>query len=433
MEMRDTAQYKENNMDYLIIFENIKNFISQPSFYWQVLAIATCLISTFIFYKVSRHLFYLKVKGYRGFEESNLNKLINRYISPLFLPILLIIILTSGMSVFSGFHNDSFIFSSLIKLTALFLFLRSVKIFFGNNLIANLAAIFLVPAVILSIFGFLDPTMSYLDSFAFEIGTIRISIYTVVKAIVILLIVFWLSGLISRKSKSYITNNDNIKLSTKGVINKIIDMTIYFIVFVILLRVFGVDTTTFALLGGAVGVGIGLGLQKIASNFIGGIILLFEKSVEIGDLVEIEGGIEGTITGFGGRYTLLETFNGKEIMVPNEEFIVNKVINLTYNNNRGRIEFEARVAYGSDMKKVQEIMINVAKEHPKCLLYPTPEVYVTEFGESSIKLVMHFWISNVSDGRLRPKSDVMLGILEKFAENNIIIPYPHNKVILEKD
>ncbi len=419
-------------MNYTTFFENIRNFISQPSFYWQILSIITCLVCTVAFYKVARHLFYLKVKSDKGFSESNLNKFITSYISPLFSPILLIIILSSGMSVFSGFYVDTFIFSALIKLTALFLFLRSMKVFFGNNLIADLAAIFLVPAVILSIFGFLDPTINYLDSFAFEIGTIKISIYTVVKAIIILLLVFWLSGLISRKSKNYIKNNDNIKLSTKGVVNKIIDMTIYFVVFIILLRVFGVDTTTFAFMGGAIGVGVGLGLQKIASNFIGGIILLFEKSVEIGDLVEIAGGIEGTITGFGGRYTLLETFDGKEIMVPNEEFIVNKVINLTYNNNRGRIEFETRVAYGSDMDKVKEIMINTAKEHPKCLLYPTPEVYVTKFGESSIELVMHFWINNVSDGRLRPKSDVMLGILEKFAESDIVIPYPHNKVILEK-
>jgi small-conductance mechanosensitive channel len=419
-------------MNYTTFFENIRNFISQPSFYWQILSIITCLVCTVAFYKVARHLFYLKVKSDKGFSESNLNKFITSYISPLFSPILLIIILSSGMSVFSGFYVDTFIFSALIKLTALFLFLRSMKVFFGNNLIADLAAIFLVPAVILSIFGFLDPTINYLDSFAFEIGTIKISIYTVVKAIIILLLVFWLSGLISRKSKNYIKNNDNIKLSTKGVVNKIIDMTIYFVVFIILLRVFGVDTTTFAFMGGAIGVGVGLGLQKIASNFIGGIILLFEKSVEIGDLVEIAGGIEGTITGFGGRYTLLETFDGKEIMVPNEEFIVNKVINLTYNNNRGRIEFETRVAYGSDMDKVKEIMINTAKEHPKCLLYPTPEVYVTKFGESSIELVIHFWINNVSDGRLRPKSDVMLGILEKFAESDIVIPYPHNKVILEK-
>lgn len=418
-------------MQNVKIFTTILETITQPFFYWQLLSIFACAVLTFIFYKVIKHLLYLKVKSDRGFEESNLNKIIVKYISPLFLPILTIMILSSGMSIFSKFYDNASLFSSVIQLIALLLFLRFIKVFFGNNFIANLAAIFLVPAVILSIFGFLNPTIEYLDSFAFTMGSLRISIYTVIKASVILLVVFWISGLVSRKSKAYIRNNDQIKPNTKGVISKIIDMTIYFVVFVILLRVFGVDTTTFAVMGGAIGVGIGLGLQKIASNFIGGIILLFEKSVEIGDLVEIEGGIEGTITHFGGRYTLLETYDGKEIMVPNEDFIIHKVINLTYNNNRGRIEVETRVAYDSDFEKAQDIMIDIAKEHEKCLLYPSPEVYVTEFGESSIHMVMHFWINNVSDGRMRPKSQVMSEILKRFKENKIAIPVPQRDLRVE--
>lgn len=412
------------------VIDNLIETITQPEFYWQLLMVVACFPVTFVFYKVIKHLLYLKLDTDPEFEESNLSKVIAKYISPLFLPLLTIIVLSSAMSVFSRFYVDIFLFSALIKLNALFLFLRFIKVFFQNDLIANLASIFLVPALILSIFGFLEPTIKYLDGFAFTIGTIRISIYTIVKSVTILLIVFWLSGLISRKSKDYVKRNVHIKPNTKGVLSKIIDMTIYFIVFIILLRVFGIDTTTFALVGGAVGVAIGFGLQKIASNFIGGIILLFEKSVEIGDLVEIEGGIEGIITHFGGRYTLLETLDGKEIMVPNEEFIIHKVINLTYNNNRGRIEVEVRVSYESDIDNVKDIMISIAKEHPKCLLFPAPEVYITEFGQSAIELVMHFWISNVSDGRMGPKSEVMTEILKKFKENNIQIPFPKQDINL---
>jgi small-conductance mechanosensitive channel len=419
-------------MNYLDILNTITTTISQPAFYWQMLSVASCLLLTFVFYKITKHLFYLKIKSDKGFEESSFNKIISQYISPLFLPALAIIILSSGMAVFSEFYIDTFLFTSLIQLIALLLFLRFIKAFLGSNLMSNIAATFLIPAVILSIFGFLEPTIAYLDSVSFTMGSIRISIYTVAKASLILLIVFWMSGLISRKSKSYIKNNNQIKPNTKGVLNKIIDMVIYFVVFIVLLRVFGVDTTTFAVLGGAIGVGIGLGLQKIASNFIGGIILLFEKSVEIGDLVEINGNIEGTITHFGGRYTLLETFDGKEIMVPNEEFIINKVVNLTYNNNRGRIEIEVRVAYDSDIDKVQETMVNVAKEHPKCLLYPSPEAYITEFGESSINIKMYFWINNVTDGRIRPKSEVMSEILKKFRKNKIIIPFPQRDLNLSR-
>jgi small-conductance mechanosensitive channel len=263
-------------------------------------------------------------------------------------------------------------------------------------------------------------------------GTVRLSIYTVIKAFVILLAVFWLSGIISRKSKDLIKKSKTIKIGNKVIINKMIDMTMYFVVFFIILRVFGVDMTAFAVIGGAVGVGIGFGLQKIASNFISGIILLFEKSVEVGDLVESEDGkIFGTITHFSARYTLIETLDGKEIMVPNEDFITSKVINWTYNNSRGRVEIKVRISYDSDVKKAQELMIQAAIEHPRCLRYPTTECYVREFGEYSINITLFFWICNVIEGRLAPKSEIMISILDKFAENNIKIPLPQRDIYVK--
>ena len=241
--------------------------------------------------------------------------------------------------------------------------------------------------------------------------------------------VFWFSSLVSRKSKSYVDNNKNIKSSTKGIISKFIDILIYSIVVLIILKTFGVDLTTIAVIGGAIGVGIGFGLQKIASNFISGIILLFEKSVEVGDIVELDNGsIYGTVRHFGGRYTLVEATDGKEIMIPNEEFIINKVTNWTYSNNRARIESLIGIAYNSDLNKAKEIMLSCANLHKRCINYPESECFVTSFNDYDITMTLYFWITDIVEGRMGAKSDVMIDIFNKFKENNIEIPFPQREV-----
>ncbi len=423
---------QEIKFDLDKILYTVENTITAPSFYWQSIAILACFFLTFLCYELIKRTLASKIKDPNFEKESNWHKIISKYGLPLSLPSLMMIFLSIGITIFSNFYKDIALFSNTILLIALFLFLRFLRIFFESNFIANLIGIFLVPAMILDIFGLLESTIKYLDSYALKIGAVRISIYTSIKAFVILMIVFWFSGLISRKSKSYVGSSKTIKTSTKGIISKIIDIVIYFAVFVIILKVFGVDMTTLAVIGGAVGVGIGFGLQKIASNFLSGIILLFEKSVEVGDMVELDNAnITGIITYFGGRYTLVETFDGKEIMVPNEELIINKVTNLTYNNSRARVEVKINISYDSDLKRAQEIMVQCAKENSRCLRYPTVECYVANFNENAAELTMYFWVSNVLEGRMQPKSEILLNIWQKFKENNIKIPFPQRDVYLK--
>ncbi|MBM3580247.1 MAG: mechanosensitive ion channel, partial [Alphaproteobacteria bacterium] len=314
---------------------------------------------------------------------------------------------------------------------ALFVFLQFLRISSSSKLVANLAGLILMPVLILDIFGALDSTIIYLDKLAFKIGTLRISAYLIIKAIVVLIILFWISGIIRYKSRSYIDSSKSIKSSTKGIISKLIDIIIYTVVTIILLKTFGVDMTTLAVIGGAVGVGIGFGLQKIASNFISGIILLFEKSVEIGDIVQLDNGnIFGTVKHFGGRYTLVEGMDGQEIMIPNEEFITGKVTNWTYSNSRARIEINLGVAYGTDLEKARELMMASAAANPRCLSYPEIECYVTTFGDHDIKLTLYFWISDIVEGRMKPRGEVLMSIWKKFEENGIKISIPRREVVV---
>lgn len=408
--------------------ESVAKTLASASLYWQSLSIILCFVFAYFFYSVIRNSIIIKILNSPN-NSREFNNIFKKYFLPLLFPIISLFFLILGYFIYQQFYKETIVISTTIKLISLFLFLRMVRITSNSTFITNASGFFLVPALILHIFGALEPTISYLDELYFKIGKIKISLYLIIKAIIVLLTVFWLSGLISRKSKSYFENNKNIKSSTKGIISKFIDIIIYSVVFIIILKTFGVDLTALAVIGGAIGVGIGFGLQKIASNFISGIILLFEKSVEVGDIVELDNGsIYGTIKHFGGRYTLVEAMDGKEIMIPNEEFIIGKVTNWTYSNNRARIDIKIGVAYDSDLKKTKEIMLQCALDHKKCIKYPEPECYVGSLNEYDISMILYFWINDIVEGRMGAKSDVMIDIFDKLKENNIKIPLPQREL-----
>jgi small-conductance mechanosensitive channel len=414
------------NIDKFV--DTVFKTLTSPSLYWQSLSLILCFIFSYFFYSIIRHNLIQKILNLST-NSREFNTIFKKYFLPLLLPILSLFFLILAYFIYQQFFKETILISTTIKLIALFFFLRMIRISSNSTFITNATGFFLVPALILHIFGALDPTILYLDDLYFKIGKIKISIYILIKAFIVLLLVFWLSSLVSRKSKSYIDGSKTIKSSTKGIISKFIDILVYSIVALIILKTFGVDLTTIAVIGGAVGVGIGFGLQKIASNFISGIILLFEKSVEVGDIVELDNGsIYGTVRHFGGRYTLVEATDGKEIMIPNEEFIINKVTNWTYSNNRARIEIQIGVGYQSDLNKTKEIMLSSAKSYKKCIAYPEPECFVTSFNEYDITMTLHFWISDIVDGRLGAKSDVMIEVFNALKENNIEIPFPQREV-----
>lgn len=424
----------QGNFNYDKLLEITTQTVSSIQFYWQSLSLIFCFILSYIFYRVTKRAIFPKITRATLRKNIELNRLVTKYITTLLYPLLAVIFLAIGLSIYAQFFDETILFSTTLKLVSLFLFLRFLRVSSDNKFITNTAGLFLAPALILDTFGLLDSTITYLDQYALKIGVVRISVYLIIKTFVVLLILFWASGLIIKKSKLYVENNNNIKSSTKGIIAKMIDIFVYCTVTIIALKTLGVDMTTFAVLGGAIGVGIGFGLQKIASNFISGIILLFEKSIEIGDWVEIDNGnILGVVKHFSGRYTLIECFDGKEIMVPNEDFIVSKVTNLTYSNNRARIEINLGVSYSSDLVKVKEIMMLCASEHPRSLSYPEIECYVTNFGEYDIKFTLYFWVSDVTAGRMSAKSEVMINIWEKFKENDIKISLPQREMKIIND
>lgn len=410
--------------------ETLQELILDPLLYWQIFAIITCSTLAFITFKLSQKKIITWISASSSFKKIELvDFFIKSYILPLIYPLFLIIFLTIGLSIYGKFFSSDQIFLTIIKVISLLMFIKFLRVVSQSNLITNTAASVLIPCFILESFGLLSATIERLDEYAIVLGEVRLSIYIILKALVVLIAVLWISNLVSKKGKKYISSRRDLHLSTKNIMSKMIDIIIYLFVFLVVLKTFGVDLTALAVIGGAVGVGIGFGLQKIASNFISGIILLLEKSIEVGDIIEIDNGsVLGTVKYFGGRYTQIECFDGKEVMVPNEDFIVGKVTNWTYSDDKGRIRIDIGVAYGSDLLKVQQIMISCALEHPRCLKDPEVGCYLTSFGDSDIKFSLYFWVANVNEGLFGPKSDVYMTIWKKFQENKIEIPFPQREV-----
>ena len=279
----------------------------------------------------------------------------------------------------------------------------------------------------------LEPIRAFLDSenLSFSIGQTRISAYLMIKALITIMLFFLITGVLSEFGEKRIKSIKGIHSSNKALINKAFHIFIYFFGFIIALNILGIDLTAFAIFSGAIGIGIGFGLQKITSNFISGLILLFEKSIENGDMVELSDGTYGLIRKTSARYTLLETFEGREMMIPNEDFIINRVTNWTFNNRRGRLELNIGVAYESDIEKVMELILDAAKEHPRCMDEPGPSCYLKEFGDSSVNFMLFFWVEDVSSGRYRAQSDVMMRVWKKFKEHNISIPFPQRDIYIK--
>ena len=332
----------------------------------------------------------------------------------------------------SSLLNDTAILDAGFKYSLLIFCFVLVLKFTKSKLIATFSTILLTLPYILYKLGNLNNLVKDIDRFSIKIGAINITPFLLIKGIILLAILITIASITINWINHRIKNNQRLRPNTKALLTKSIELGIYFLTIVITLNVLGVKLTALAVFGGAFGVGIGFGLQKITSNFISGIILLLEKSIESGDLIEMEG-VYGVIKNINSRYTLIETFDGKEIMVPNEDFMTNKVTNWTFSNTKGRVEILIGVSYDSDIKKAKELILEAANEHPNSLKDPKPSCFLKEFGDSSINFILYFFISDITKGRLGPSSEIMESIWEKFKANDIELPFPQMDVHVKKN
>ncbi|MEQ9023506.1 MAG: mechanosensitive ion channel, partial [Pseudomonadales bacterium] len=220
----------------------------------------------------------------------------------------------------------------------------------------------------------------------------------------------------------------------REVFAKLIEVSLFCVITLLLLNVMGINLTALAVFGGALGVGIGFGLQSIASNFISGIILLMDRSITTGDYIELEDGRAGFVREFKMRFITLETYDGKDIMVPNERFISNTFVNWSHKDPKQRYRVDFSVAFNTDIRALVAIVKEAVASHPQVLsgddlpIELRPDCEIDSFGDSGVNMFVEFWIEGIDDGKNRVGGDLLLIIFEALREHGIQIPYPQREV-----
>lgn len=318
---------------------------------------------------------------------------------------------------------------------AVLLFLNTlIRALVDSNNIATFMRWVILPVVFLHLVGVLPGIVAVMESMSINIGNVEVSSYGVARVLIFGVVLFWLGRASRNVGKELIRNHEKLDVTTKEVFTKVFEVTLFCVMFVLLLNIMGINLTALAVFGGALGVGLGLGLQSIASNFISGIIILLDRSLTIGDFVELDDGSKGFVREFRMRYTVLETYDGKDILVPNEKFINSLMINWTHKDPKQRYRIDFSVAYKTDIRAMCEIIKEAVGKHPQVIsgedipFEERPDCEIDSFGDSGVNMFVEFWMIGIDDGKNRVGGDLLLTVFETLREHNIEIPFPQREV-----
>lgn len=275
--------------------------------------------------------------------------------------------------------------------------------------------------------GLLDQTAATLESLSISIGDFTLTALGLLKALVITALLFTLARLVSGTAGTRIRRNEDISPSMRVLTVKFLQIVLYGSAFFLGLKAVGFDLTGLAVLSGAIGVGIGFGLQKVISNLVSGVIILLDKSIKPGDVISI-GETFGWIQSLTARYVSITTRDGREWLIPNEDLITGQVVNWSHSNDLVRLDIEFGTAYDDDPHRVRLLSVAAAKSVERVLTTPEPVCHVTGFGDSSVNYKLRFWISDPTQGLTNIRGQVFLALWDTFKEANISIPFPQREV-----
>lgn len=314
-----------------------------------------------------------------------------------------------------------------VDLAAAWLLIRTASALIPNVAISRVVAIAAWGIAALHVVGLLSPVIALLQKVSFALGASRVSLLTIAEALLTLVVLLWLSSLAGNFVERRLAAVANLTATGKVLLGKVVKLVLISLAFVFALATAGIDLTALAVFTGAVGVGIGFGLQRTVSNLFAGIVLLLDKSIKPGDILEV-GGTFGWVAALGARYVEVETRDGTQFLIPNEDIITQQVFNWTHQNDNVRLKIRVRVAYDADVRQALGLMRLAADKPPRVLKTPAPNPLVIGFGENGLDLELRFWIADVRNGVHNVESEVFLEILDLFRAHAIHIPLPQRDV-----
>jgi small-conductance mechanosensitive channel len=314
----------------------------------------------------------------------------------------------------------------LIALTATRLFTDEMK----NRFWARILAIAIWVLASIYIFHLIDPWLHFLQSIDFQLGHVHFSLLHVQRAFILLLALYWLSRNLRILFHFWLTIKSVLTPAVQILLYRLGSIFLFSLCAVIVFHYLGIDLTVFALFSGALGLGLGFGLQKVFANLVSGFIILADKSIKPGDVIQL-GDKYGWINFLGSRYVSVVTRDATEHLIPNENLITGEVINWSYSQNLVRLHVPVGVAYGSDLEKAKELMLESAAVTKRVLNDPAPACLLSGFGDNTVNLEVRVWINDPQNGIASVKSDIFWGIWQRFREHGIELPFPQRDVHLK--
>ena len=410
------------------IADKLLEWASSPQFYAQ----AGAIIAGFLIARFAGRLILSKVAFFASEpEQGPLHKLRQwAFAARELIPsVLTVLMLAVAVEIVTALVGASWLVRLAQSVAVIVVLYTAINRFVSHPLLRSAGIWVGIPVATLKVFGWLDETISFLDSISLAVGNIRISLFVMIKAAIAGAFFFWLGRLSNNAGQRMIRKQEALDTATRELFAKLFEIALFMVIFILLLQVMGLDLTALTVFGGALGVGLGFGLQQIASNFISGIIILLERSIKVGDYIELENGKAGILKQLNMRSSTLETFDGKEILVPNEKFITTQFINWTGDDPRQRYEVEFSVSYGTDLHAVPEVIEKAVSSHPRVLNKPEPvDCELRGFGESGVNFAVEFWVKGLDDGKNKFSSDVLFLVWDALKANGFTIPYPQREV-----
>jgi len=327
--------------------------------------------------------------------------------------------------------ESNYLIYAAMLLAGAWLLISVVSHAIRKRFIGRLFAVVVWVFVAASILGIVDDVAAILDGIGFGVGKVRLSVLSVMKAVVFIGFLIWAALGIGNFLDRRIQKVEELTPSLRVLLGKILRIALIVMAVTIAMQSLDIDLTALTVLSGAVGVGIGFGLQKVVSNFISGMIILLDQSIKPGDTITL-GDTFGWIRELRARFVSVVTRDGREHLIPNEDFITTQVVNWSFSDKYVRLDVPFGVAYDSDPHEVTRLAIEAAASVDRVdTHHRNPVCWMTEFGDSSLNFLLRFWISDPQMGLTNIRGKVMMALWDTFKENGISIPFPHREVIMK--